>query len=227
MSYQPQIPENLNLVAPAGETPQFQHDCNACAFLGRYVNEEGRSCDLYYHGGHFQKTVIARFSSEGPNYSSGLDGFSYGRIDHLSTARLRAQTLGLHQYDVHEALRDYVPGTVHEVELHAALPTAPEIVAYEAIKAGEVEKGMTILRTLVTALQERRADVVKRYGGPASAELVMEGYVRAVATYTFNLPVTPSSVGDLGLDAEFTLLLELEVLEYEAREAAGSNTAVN
>ena len=53
--------------------PQFEHDCEACQFLGRYMDYNASmgptNYDLYQCGG---KTVIARFGSDGPEYTSGL-----------------------------------------------------------------------------------------------------------------------------------------------------------
>lgn len=46
--------------------PQHKHDCDTCKFLGVYGE-----FDLYYcpNGG---PTIIARFGSLGPDYTSGL-----------------------------------------------------------------------------------------------------------------------------------------------------------
>lgn len=50
--------------------PLFEHDCDACTFLGH--NDEG-TMDLYFcpqlPG---LPTVIARFSDNGPDYMSGI-----------------------------------------------------------------------------------------------------------------------------------------------------------
>lgn len=54
------------------ETPQFDHDCAFCKFLGR-LEYEGKDYDLYAcERGHFRKTVIARFGSNPPDYMSGI-----------------------------------------------------------------------------------------------------------------------------------------------------------
>ena len=47
--------------------PLYEHDCDDCVFLGSFQN-----ADLYYHEGRIETTVIARYSSDGPDYSSGL-----------------------------------------------------------------------------------------------------------------------------------------------------------
>jgi hypothetical protein len=52
--------------------PYYVHDCAACTFLGRY-DWGGQSYDLYTcKQGRDWPTVIARFSSDGPDYLSGL-----------------------------------------------------------------------------------------------------------------------------------------------------------
>ena len=79
--------------------PQYKHDCDACAFLGTYLDTLGGvkgpqhadSYDLYYcHGENTRlPTVIARYSSRGPDYLSGLvEGQTFDRA--LSVAVVRA-----------------------------------------------------------------------------------------------------------------------------------------
>ena len=51
------------------EQPMYEHDCKSCKFLGNADN-----ADLYCCTSGGQKTVIARFSSEGSDYQS-LDCF--------------------------------------------------------------------------------------------------------------------------------------------------------
>lgn len=43
----------------------FQHDCDACQFLGEY--ESDKKYDLYQTG---NGSVLARFGDEGPDYTS-------------------------------------------------------------------------------------------------------------------------------------------------------------
>lgn len=63
------------------EKPKFKHDCESCVFLGRF---EG--ADLYYCAGQRTETIVARFSSEGADYTSGLC-FGKKRINrHLAQA---------------------------------------------------------------------------------------------------------------------------------------------
>lgn len=47
--------------------PQYQHDCSSCIFLGPY-EAGGRNYDLWVCPGG--PDLIARFSSEGPDYGS-------------------------------------------------------------------------------------------------------------------------------------------------------------
>lgn len=49
--------------------PTYTHDCDSCQFLGT-VNVQERVTDLYYCGK--EPTLIARYSSEGSDYASGL-----------------------------------------------------------------------------------------------------------------------------------------------------------
>ena len=82
-------------------TPQFTHDCEACTFLGRYYGPhydrgEDVHMDLYYCGPE-HCTVIARWGSDGPDYSSGMI-FTKGpglTIPPLVEARRRAEEIGL------------------------------------------------------------------------------------------------------------------------------------
>lgn len=53
--------------------PHHRHDCDACKFLGAVPGERG-PVDLYVHASERGHTYIARFSSEGPDYSSCCSG---------------------------------------------------------------------------------------------------------------------------------------------------------
>lgn len=91
------------------ETPLYQHDCTRCTFLGRFhyahpaYTREPKEVDLYHctQGGHVP-TVIARYSDEPGDYSSGMPpaGRS-GKCDRndphypLSVAYQRAVARGL------------------------------------------------------------------------------------------------------------------------------------
>lgn len=70
-------------------TPNYLHDCEACVFLGGVDDY-----DLYWCGqGGIRSTVIGRFSSNGPDYISGLD---YARDNEkLALAVVRAFKMGL------------------------------------------------------------------------------------------------------------------------------------
>jgi len=49
-------------------TPKFEHDCDACDFLGTYLG-----CDVYTCGGEQDgnmKDILARYGNDGPEYSS-------------------------------------------------------------------------------------------------------------------------------------------------------------
>ena len=86
------------------ESPRYTHDCEHCKFLGRFGAE-----DLYVHpastpGDALQETVIARSSSDGPDYASGM-GFAFGQVEALTEARRRAQQEGLITYPFVTALQ--------------------------------------------------------------------------------------------------------------------------
>lgn len=70
---------------------QYKHDCDQCIFLGN--SEDGKK-DLYFcmQGGNFP-TVIARFSSRGPDYISGLV-FAEHDVD-IARAKHLAEEMGL------------------------------------------------------------------------------------------------------------------------------------
>jgi hypothetical protein len=130
---QARIPNNLSLVAPADVLPLYEHDCDHCWFLGRYMAAEGEM-DLYVHPER-HPTVIARFSSDGPDYSSGTC-FAYGMREALTEARRRAQVLGLAEYDVYDALESGCTGSSLQ-ELREALPFTPEYQAVLAYERGD------------------------------------------------------------------------------------------
>ena len=49
--------------------PKYKHDCSKCVFLGRYAKADLYVCPAE---GNIIDTVIARFSSDPPDYISGL-----------------------------------------------------------------------------------------------------------------------------------------------------------
>lgn len=72
--------------------PRYQHDCCQCVSLGALGN-----ADLYYcdQGKTDGSTVIARYSDEGSDYTSGIIGAEYSR--HLSEALRRATQRGYYK----------------------------------------------------------------------------------------------------------------------------------
>jgi len=52
-------------------SPQFEHDCDSCHFLGRYAHSDTPS-DLYFciEGSMYGGTLIARYSSDPPHYGT-------------------------------------------------------------------------------------------------------------------------------------------------------------
>lgn len=69
-------------------TPQFEHDCTRCIFLGRW-----ETYDLYFCPQGPFPTVIARFGNDGPQYASGLASAEH--IPSLGEAKRRATERGL------------------------------------------------------------------------------------------------------------------------------------
>lgn len=80
--------------------PKYKHDCDRCVFLGTY-DDDGIPKDLYYcaEGGFNQDTVVSRFSSDGPDYLSGMSFANSGAVPSLVEAKRRAIERGLIQED--------------------------------------------------------------------------------------------------------------------------------
>jgi hypothetical protein len=51
--------------------PIFQHDCNNCRFQGT-GKHKGRIVDVYLCTTEYGRTLVLRYSDEGPDYSSGM-----------------------------------------------------------------------------------------------------------------------------------------------------------
>lgn len=77
--------------------PQWEHDCASCTFLGHYRNTK-ENYDLYYCAN--EPTLIARHSSDGPDYTSGIvfgaRAIIRGDLSHpLAVAMQRAKERGI------------------------------------------------------------------------------------------------------------------------------------
>lgn len=72
------------------DTPQHEHDCSSCVFLGRCGDH-----DLYFHEGPVPTltTLVARYGERGA-YTSGLAFSHPGGDPALVAARSRAIQLG-------------------------------------------------------------------------------------------------------------------------------------
>jgi hypothetical protein len=79
------------------DLPRYEHDCESCLYLGR----EGKY-DLYYCP--TGPTVVARSSSEGGDYLSGLS--FVGRSAPLTEAFRRAEQLGLVSDEAREEVNE-------------------------------------------------------------------------------------------------------------------------
>lgn len=55
------------------DVPRYEHDCDSCIFLGSYAYHN-QVYDLYFcnQAVFSYPTVIARYGSEGPDYTSSL-----------------------------------------------------------------------------------------------------------------------------------------------------------
>ena len=71
------------------QTPEFEHDCDKCTFLGHWDGHDLYHCTAQITG----PTVIARFSSFGPDYKSGV--LFSDQDTHLWCAKLLAEEEGL------------------------------------------------------------------------------------------------------------------------------------
>ncbi len=60
--------------------PIYEHDCTSCIFLGTILNDKDLPVDLYFCPK--EPTILARFSSEGSDYTSGLRGLNVGQFPH-------------------------------------------------------------------------------------------------------------------------------------------------
>ena len=73
------------------DTPKFVHDCECCKFLGHFSGQDLYFCPQPLFN---TPTVVARWSSEGPDYMSGL-GFNKLSANHpLTVAKNRAIEAG-------------------------------------------------------------------------------------------------------------------------------------
>lgn len=135
--------------------PLFQHDCGHCHYLGTYRDEAGRMSDLWVHLTGALPTVIARYSSEGPDYTSGMS-FSYGLNAALTEARRRAEQRGLREYNTWEAL-NYVSDkdATAVAELLEKIPAMAEYQCVAAFEAGHVQRYRYLLQVLIDASKQR------------------------------------------------------------------------
>lgn len=73
--------------------PQFTHDCDGCGFLG-----SDQTHDYYFCGPSTPyPTVIARFSSRGPDYMSGLEIALHVKATRPDHPLVKAMNLAIEQ----------------------------------------------------------------------------------------------------------------------------------
>ena len=143
------------------ETPQFEHDCATCHFLGRHVDpENSQPMDLYAHT-QGSATVIARTGIDG-DYMSGLL-FSYGSVPALTEARRRAQASGHLQYDLYTALSYTTPeDPLSYAELKDAIAQSSE---WHALLAFEDENTLSSQNLINSLIDKQLAENQERNPG--------------------------------------------------------------
>jgi hypothetical protein len=126
--------------------PRYTHDCARCVFLAQRGED-----DLYFCPSPVEATVIARASSDGPDYRSGL-AFAFGANAALTAARAIAQARGLAEYDLFLALhsmREDAPLALLE-ELRTHLQTS-EVARASRLLATDVPAGRAALKQFLDA----------------------------------------------------------------------------
>jgi len=197
----------------AVESPQFKHDCSSCVFLGRH--QDGKtSVDLYYHPSETLPSVIARFSSEGPDYTSGMEG-SYGSNPLLTTARHRAEQRGLLKYNVRQAVHYAKAGTPEQVELQQAIPGTREYRAYRQLKIGETEQSQTLVRELLVIEREVAPYLTDDLARVEAIQTRLAAYLHALGRYK-----NAFAYGEAAKVTEFLYPVDsLELTEADVAEA--------
>ena len=202
----------LSLATQLTQPPQFTHDCEQCTYLGRHVDDKGNEADLYIHltQRDVEQTVIARYSSEGREYSSGAP-FSFGSNPALTEARLRAQARGLVEFDVVSAVNYAKPGTVAYDEMLRALPGTLEIKAYLAYQERDFNEAQVLVRRMVSLAKrryphsctthEKCIDLVesqlRQFIGALYGKLDMQVYKTAMDMVDFLYAEAPQATADL------------------------------
>lgn len=74
---------------------RFQHDCEKCKPLGEFGDADLYYCEAQLIGG---PTVIARYSSDGADYQSGM--VFADKIPALGEARNRSDCCGIHDAEL-------------------------------------------------------------------------------------------------------------------------------
>lgn len=120
----------------AEASPLYEHDCCRCVYLGQYKLTASEQADLYVCATSLRPTVIARYSSSGPDYTSGIEA-SYGCNPDLTEARRRAEARGLLEFNVYQALDYAAEGSVSYGQMYAQLPFTEEYQAWLAHQAGD------------------------------------------------------------------------------------------
>jgi hypothetical protein len=125
------------------DKPQFQHDCDHCVFLGRFVDEEQDppgNADLYldYEGSSSLVTVVARRGDEGSDYISGVE---FQRIPAIREGTVRGLKLALDLYHQQHVVWTKTPPTVDGVYWATVGNSRPRLVRVEYVgSVGEADE---------------------------------------------------------------------------------------
>jgi hypothetical protein len=120
-------------------SPLYEHNCSRCVYLGQYKLTAVERADLYVCASPRSPSVIARYSSSGPDYTSGMEA-SYGNTLALTEARRRAEARGLLEFNVYQALDYAVKGSVSYGQMYAQLPFTEEYQAWLAHQTGNQDR---------------------------------------------------------------------------------------
>lgn len=110
------------------DKPQFQHDCDSCVFLGRFVDNEQdppEHSDLYVDHEGSLATVVARRGDEGSDYTSGVE---FRRLPAIREATKRALKLAVDLYHLYHVEWTKTPPTTDGVYWAATKLGTPRLV---------------------------------------------------------------------------------------------------
>jgi|10_taG_2_1085330.scaffolds.fasta_scaffold37611_4 hypothetical protein len=71
------ISETVRVLSDTMSGPYYDHDCEKCVYLGSIIDGDQKIVDLYFcpKGSIRTMSIIARYSSDGPDYASSHIGY--------------------------------------------------------------------------------------------------------------------------------------------------------